>query len=111
MTQLSQSLQQWGRPEFERTLKQEIQQLKPNQLPLHLAVTEGGLVDKSPIEATITRSADDGNYITIKAGIFFTELVPSCSCGDEPQAKPVYCDITILIDKDSAEARFLLESV
>ena len=51
MTQLARSLGQWGQPAFERTLKQELQQLKPNLLPLQYAVTEGGLVDDSPIEA------------------------------------------------------------
>jgi hypothetical protein len=108
MTQLARSLGQWGQPAFERTLKQELQQLKPNLLPLQYAVTEGGLVDGSPIEATITTSEDDGAHINVKAGIFFTEMVPSCSCGDEPQAKPVYCELIIKIDKDSAETEFKL---
>ena len=110
MTQLTQSLRQWGQPDFERTLKQELQKLDINQLPLHLAVTEGGLVDESPIEATIIRSEDDESQINIKAGIFFTEMVPSCSCGDEPQAKPVYCELIIKIDKHSAETEFMLFS-
>lgn len=106
MAQLTQTLRQWGRPAFEQTLKRELQQLDLDQLPLHLAVTEGGLVDDSPIETTIIRSEDDVTHINIRAGIFFTELVPSCSCGDEPQAKPVYCDIAIKIDKNSAETEF-----
>ncbi len=109
MTRLSRSLSDWGQTCFEQTLKQELQQLNHDQLPLQKSVTEGGLVDDSAIEATIIRSADDGAYINIKAGIFFTEIVPSCSCGDEPQAKPVYCDITIIIKKDTAEAEFVLE--
>ena len=111
MTRLPQSLRQWGQPDFEQTLKQELQLLESGQLPLHQAVTEGGLVDASPIEATINRSEDDGAHIKIKAGIFFTELVPSCSCGDEPQTKPVYCDITIIIDKHSAKASFIVNSI
>ena len=110
MTQLTQSLRQWGQLAFERTLKQELQKLDLNQLPLHLAVTEGGLVDESPIEATIIRSEDDESQINIKAGIFFTEMVPSCSCGDEPQLKPVYCNINIIINKHSAETAFILDS-
>ncbi|MFC1772631.1 glucosamine--fructose-6-phosphate aminotransferase [Pseudomonadota bacterium] len=108
MTQLPRSLRQWGQPTFESALKQELQQLEPHLLPLQHAVTEGGLVDGSPIEATITKSEDDGAHINVKAGIFFTEMVPSCSCGDEPQSKPVYCELIIKIDKDSAETEFIL---
>ena len=108
MTSLPRSLSQWGQPGFEHTLKQELQALDLNQLPLQKAVTEGGLVDNSPIEASITKSDADASHINVKAGIFFTELVPSCSCGDEPQAKPVYCDISIIINKASAEAEFTL---
>jgi len=109
MTQLTQSLHQWGQPDFEHILKKELQQLHPDQLPLQQAVTEGGLVEDSPIEATIIRSEDDGAHIKVKAGIFFTEMVPSCSCGDEPQSKPVYCNINITINKQSGETAFILD--
>ena len=108
MTQLPRSLRHWGQPDFEHTLKKELQQLEPDKLPLHRAVTEGGLVDESPIAATINTSKDTGDYIEINAGIFFTERVPSCSCGDEPELKPVYCDISIKINKSSAETSFVL---
>jgi len=110
MTQLTQSLRQWGQPDFEQALKKELQQLDTNQLPLQQAVTEGGLVEDSPIEATIIRSEDNDTHIKVKAGIFFTEMVPSCSCGDEPQTKPVYCNINIKINKYSGETAFILDS-
>ena len=106
MITLPNTLVHWGRSDFDATLKTELGQLDHRQLPLQYAVTEGGMVDNTPIDACILNSQDDGDVISVRASIFFNELVPSCSCGDDPVSKPVHCDLVIRIHKATAEASF-----
>jgi len=39
-----------------------------------------------------------------EVGIFFTEPVAGCSCGDGPDTVDIYCRLRIRIDKISAAA-------
>jgi hypothetical protein len=105
---LPKALAHWGQPGFETTLKDELKALDHRLLPLQDAVTEGGIVEAMAIDASILSSQQDNDFITIRASIFFNELVPSCSCGDEPVSKPVCCHLSIRIHRRSAAARFEL---
>jgi len=73
-------------------------------LPLYEGTAQGGLADDSNITATVLTSTDDERAIFADVGVFFTEVVAACSCGDEPEAVNTYCRLRIRIDKASAEA-------
>ena len=106
MPKFTNSLSAWNTESFTRTLKSEIEHLPKGSLPLDRGTSQGGLVDDSNIVATIIRVADGGGSIEADVGIFFTEIVGGCSCGDDPMTEHAYCEMRVTIDRTSAEAEF-----
>lgn len=102
------SLNAWGSDSFSRLLKEELQSLQPGTLPLHAGVTQGGLVDDAGLTATVLSASDKAGTLQIKVGIFFTEIVAGCSCGDDPAAYSAYCEILVRIDRQTAACTFEL---
>jgi hypothetical protein len=106
MPKLLNSLRAWHSASFFQTLKNDLEQLEPGVLPLARAVTQGGYVDDSHITATVLHAEDDAQTIQARAGIFFTEIVINCGCGDDPMETNAYCELRIRIDKTTAQADF-----
>ena len=98
------ALRAWRSEAFARVLKDEIEGMDVETLPLHEGCTQGGLVGDADITATVFKNVDEGPAIPVEVGIFFTELVAGCNCADEPDAVNTYCRLRIRIDKVSAEA-------
>jgi len=103
---LTASLSNWGGDGFARTLKTELEGLIMGSLPLEKATTQGGQVDDSEISVTVIDAFDRETSIQAKVGVFFSEIVGGCSCGDEPVAENAYCEILVSIDKRTAVAEF-----
>lgn len=103
MPRLTRSRDHWQSERFASTLKNEIEKLPPGALPLHEATTQGGHVDDSNIAATILSVSDHGRLIHARVGIFFSEIVGGCNCGDDPVSANAYCELHLAIDKDTAE--------
>ncbi len=78
---------------FADTLKAEIEALPAGSLPLDKATLTGWHIDDSHITATVLRAEDDATRIAADVGIFFTEIIAGCSCGDEPQSQGNYCEL------------------
>jgi hypothetical protein len=108
MPTLINALRHWNTDAFSLTLKNELENLPSGVLPLEKGVTQGGYIDDSNIVALILHSTADENSIHAKAGIFFTEIVANCGCGDEPMVQNAYCEIQIRIDKKTAATDFAL---
>ena len=106
MPNFSKSLNAWQTDEFSQTLKGELEQLAAGTLPLEKAVTQGGYVDDSHITATVLHAEEDAQAIQARAGIFFTEIVINCGCGDDPMETNAYAELRIRIDKSTARAEF-----
>lgn len=100
------ALGKWGSPDFAKALKRELENLPAGALPLHQCVTQGGYVDGRNICVMVLRSDNRGSAIESKVGIFFTEIVGGCGCPIEPFEESVYCEMTVWIDKLTAEAEF-----
>lgn len=98
------SLRAWQTDAFDRALKGEIEDMSSETLPLNAGTSQGGFVDDSRITATVLTVTDDENSIVADVGVFFTEIVAGCSCGDEPDSINAYCRMRIRIDKATAEA-------
>ena len=86
----------------------ELEQLASGSLPLEKAVTQGGYVDDSHITATVLHADADAGAIHARAGIFFTEIVINCGCGDDPMETNAYCEMRIRVDKTTGQADFEL---
>jgi hypothetical protein len=101
---LDEALRAWNTAAFAPTLKAELEALAPASLPLHLGVSQAGFVDDKAITATVLNSRDGEGAIETKVGVFFTEIVINCGCGDDPMPINAYCELLISIDKVTAEA-------
>lgn len=105
MIRLDKALSAWGTPDFEATLKREIEHLDPRQLPLQQGLSVGSHALEEPVRATLLHVADMETLIRVKAGVFFSSMIAGCSCADDPT--PVdklteYCVVQLDIDKSTA---------
>ena len=109
MTRLIDSLQNWGSEDFKKVLKQELEALADDVLPLDQATCQGGKADCSNISALINSATENDTSIQINVGVFFDEIIAGCNCGDDPMAENTYCDLVVAIDKLTAESRFSIK--
>lgn len=91
---------------IEKVLKREIESLPSGTLPLHSCTSRGGYVDDSAISATVLKVEQGADRMQCKIGIFFTEIITGCGCGDDPFPENAYCELMVSIDKITAEAEF-----
>ena len=106
MLKLEQALAAWGQDDFSAVLKDELQSLKPTQLPLEKGTSQGGYVDDSPISVTVNRFTETDRQLEGSVGVFFTEIVINCGCGNDPMPVNAYCELQVDIDKNTAAANF-----
>jgi len=106
MFNFQQSVGDFHTMDFQATLKQQIKFLPAGSLPLEKGLAQGGYVDDSDIEVTILSSSETVEFITAKLGVFFTEIVINCGCGDDPMSINAYCEMRMVIKKLSHEATF-----
>ena len=104
---LSQSLASWRTDLFNHNLKLELAALPSGTLPLQKGVNSGGYVDDADISITVLRAVADENYIRVHVGVFFTEIVICCGCGVDPMPENAYCEIDVIINKETAVAEFV----
>lgn len=108
VVRLAQSLSQWQESGFEQILKSELKALAPGRLPLQQGVLQGGYADPSQLEVSLLQKAESAEQLSLRVALFFHEIIAGCSCGDDPVSEPVYCELEVLIDRQTAEARFKL---
>jgi len=108
MPRLPNSLRAWQTDCFALNLKSGIGNLPAGTLPLDQGVAQGGYVDDSDRAITVLHATEDDACLRANVGVFFTEIVASCGCGDEPMEKNAYCEMQVRIDKASAETEITL---
>jgi len=109
MVVLSNSLHAWRSEAFAKTLKAELEGLGRDKLPLDKAVSQGGLVDDSDVSVVVLKSREECRRICTHVGVFFSEIVGGCSCGDDLLVQNAYCELNIYIDTVTANAEFALD--
>lgn len=111
MFSLEKSLNAWGTPGFNQTLKQEVEQLDPLLLPLQQGLSLSSHVADSKFSAIILRVSDDAGFIRAKAGISYAGIIAGCSCTDDPtpmSEQTEFCEVLFAIDKQTAETTVTL---
>jgi hypothetical protein len=111
MMQLTAALNAWGTPAFEEILKDAIVQMDAALLPLQQALAQSSYTDGANRSVSILSSSDAGGFIRVKAGIFYTGMIPGCSCADDPTPMSEiseYCEVLFEIDKITAETKLTL---
>lgn len=99
-------LEAWNTDRFLPVLKAEMRALGPGVLPLFQGTTQGGLVDDRDIAITLLQASRDEAAVWLEVGVFFSEIVGGCSCGDDPVADNAYCELRIRVDCSTAAADF-----
>lgn len=113
MIYLKHALKSWNTPGFEAELKQELEQLKAEQLPLQQGLSHSSYVSGEPFKVMVVSVSDEEATIRVKAGIFYTGIIAGCSCSDDPgptDVQPEYCDVWLDIDKTTAATTLTLIS-
>jgi hypothetical protein len=111
MIRFTDALNAWGTPEFNAILRQTIEQLTGEQLPLQQGLTSSSHALDERLRAVIISVVDEGRVIRAKAGIFYTGIIAGCNCADDPS--PVneeneYCVVQLDIDKSTAGTTVIL---
>ena len=111
MIRLAKALNAWGTPDFIGTLKNEIEQMDAEQLPLQQGLTTSSHVIDNKHNVMILNVSEDADIIHVKAGIFYAGIIAGCSCADDPT--PVnehseYCEVRFDINKMTAETTVAL---
>lgn len=105
MIRLPRSLAAWGGQGFAETLEAEILALGPAALPLHRLASTGYALD-TRVSVTLIDARESDGVIEARLGVFFDEILPGCSCGDEAEPQPVYGELWLAIDRSTAQADF-----
>lgn len=105
MIRLDNALRAWGRPEFKTILKQEIECVDGELLPLQQGLTTGSYAISNQFTVMINSASEAEHHIRVTAGIFYKSVTGGCSCADDPT--PVnenneYCEVRLDIDKITA---------
>jgi hypothetical protein len=111
MIRFTDALHAWGTPEFSAILKQAIEQMTGEQLPLQQGLTSSSHALDDKLEAVIISVVDEGRFVRARAGIFYTGIIAGCNCADDPS--PVnelneYCEVQLNIDKSTAVTTIIL---
>ena len=105
------ALNAWGTPDFNAILRQEIERLTADQLPLQQGLSTGSHALDNRLRAMIISAADKGNTIRARAGIFYSGIIAGCSCADDPtpvNEENEYCEVQLDIDKATAGTTVVL---
>lgn len=111
MIQLSTALRAWGTPAFPEVLKRSIEELDADSLPLQQCLTRSNYTTGADRKVKVLRITDDAGMIRAKTGIFYSGIVASTQCEDEPGATEEvseYCEMEFDIDKRTADTQVKL---
>ena len=103
MLHLPIALRAWGTADFAAALKAELE-AHASDLPLDAAATPGSHVADGTVTATLLARTELPGSVSVTIGVFFSEIVASCGCGDEPFSQPAYCELRIDIDRTTTAA-------
>lgn len=107
MIKLTNALKAWKTPDFERILKDEIQNIDVALLPLQEGLSLSSYVSGSDISAVILNVTETPDVIRAKTGIFYAGINAGSCCADDPTPvceQTEYCEVQFDIDKRTAEA-------
>lgn len=96
----------FGTPAFAEVLRRELLALPGGVLPIE--GEQGGLIDPASIALTLLSSQADAERIEVAVGVFFTEIVGGCSCGDEPFNVNTYIELSLRIERTDGAAAIRL---
>lgn len=111
MIELTLSLNAWNTAAFTDVLKQEISSLGIQSLPLQQGLKYSSVALADNLSVSILKTSENDDSIIASACLFYTGIIPGCSCADDPtpiDENNEYCEISICINKHTAESTITL---
>ena len=111
MIRLTKSLKAWGTTNFADILKTEVEQVKADALPLQQGLALSSYVTDSQHKAVIMNVFEEADFISVRAGIFYSGIIAGCSCADDPtptSEQTEYCEVQFAINKMTGETSVVL---
>ena len=111
MIQLMNSLKAWETPGFRDVLKEEVEQLNMLALPLQQGLSQSSYAAEGKFHVMFISACEGSDFIHVKAGIFYSGLIPGCSCADDPTPASEYseyCEVRLDISKKTADTAVTL---
>ena len=111
MLKLTDVLKAWETPDFERTLKENIQELDNGVLPLQEGLSQSNHVGDEKISVIVLNTTETPESICVKTGIFYAGIIAGSCCADDPtpiSENTEYCEVLFEINKKSAETAIIL---
>jgi hypothetical protein len=111
MIRLPQTLAAWQSPAFNSVLKNEIEHLDADLLPLQQGLTHSNTANAASLSVRILSATELPDCLQIKAGLFYTGIIAGCSCSDDPTPNNEineYCEVRFVINKQTGEATVTL---
>ncbi len=102
---LARTIAAWNTPDFERVLKDEIEALGVQHLPLQQGLSHSSVALDDNISSVILNIEHDDTSIHVRAGLFYEGMTAGCSCADDPtplERQSEYCEVQFTIEKASA---------
>jgi len=111
MIRFSKALTARNSAAFNATIKDEIEHLDVDLLPLEQGLSRSSHVSADRVGATILRVEAETGRIRVKAGLFYAGIIAGCGCADDPT--PVdelaeYCEVWFEINAATGEAEVSL---
>jgi hypothetical protein len=100
---LPQSLATWGTAGFAAVFKAELEAIPAAALGLQQAA-DWPLQNEVPVQVSLLSAKTEGFVIQMCVGVFFTETIAGCACGDAPLERQAYAELDVFIDCATAAA-------
>ena len=113
MLSFEKTLGAWQTPDFEDAFRREVEQLGVDALPLQQGLSQGSYASDEHLKVIVIRVSDKQGKIHVKAGIFYTGILPGCACSDDvapDNEYTEYCEVLFKIDLQTGESTVSLLS-
>lgn len=111
MIYLHNSLKAWGTADFRTTLKNDLECLSVDQLPLQQGLSVSSYVADKPFTVIVLDATEQAEYILVKTTVLYSGVIAGCNCADDPtpvEEQNEHCELLFEIDKCSAATRISL---
>lgn len=104
----------WPAPEAKVGLKQCIENLGEDALPLQQGLQFSSVPSNEPVTAVVLVLKEHEDSLLAKVSVFYSGLIAGCACDDDPAPQETiaeHCELSIRINKETGETEIsLLES-
>jgi len=111
MIKLTKALEAWGTPAFKSILKDELNKIRRDLLPLQQGLSQSSYVSDSDISVLIHNITETASDICVKTGIFYAGIIAGSCCADDPTVicdETEYCEVQFDINKKTADTTIAL---